>query len=83
MLNIRIIGAAAGNFMATIMTIQVAKNKSILIPIVRPMTWLLIVCACQMSNAQARADRKSSPPRIRERSRCRRGDRESATLDSF
>ncbi len=61
----RIIGAAEGNIMATIITAQSAINSAALIPIVKLIPWLFIAGACQMSTPQAIAASISSVPRIR------------------
>src|SRR5215471_17218799 len=60
------IGAAVGNIIATIITIQIARNSGAASPIVGPMDIVgSIMARCQASTAQAAAASRSSDARIR------------------
>ena len=67
--NIKIIGAAVGNIIATIITIQMATKTGALNPIVRLIMASSAARACQPRMIQLRAARASSAPRTRLRSR--------------
>src|SRR5688572_8699796 len=55
--KVRIIGAAVGNIMATIMTIQMARNSGAVSPIVGLAIAIPIPAACQTSTIHAAAAR--------------------------
>ncbi len=67
----RIIGAAAGNIIAIIITTQIARNNAAPIPIVRPMPIVFAVLDCQIRSAHDAAVRIRSTVRMRVRSRCK------------
>jgi len=68
--NVRIIGAAVGNMMATIIATQMARNNGAPIPIVGIIAVAAsTVSACHTSSAQAAAASMSNRPRMRLRSR--------------
>lgn len=69
--NIRTIGAARGNIMATIMATQMARKSGAAIPIVSPRAPLPMRAHSQPTSAQPAAARTSSTARMALRSRGR------------